>query len=82
MNPGVVSVETPTSRHSKRELVVELVDWRSVFNHGELGRPASHRVFPESAVEELFTRMILVVARPLNASERLEPLVTHPAVHR
>ena len=42
----------------------------------------NHRTRPQAAVKELFSRMLFVVARPLEAYGTIEARVTHPRMHR
>ena len=75
LDAGVVRVEAAAGRQPDREVVVELVDRRVVVDRDERHAIARDRVLPEPAVEEQLARVVLVVARPLEPAELLEPLV-------
>ena len=82
LDAGVVRVEPAPGREADREVVVELVDGRVVVDRDERDAIARDRVLPEAAVEEQLARVVLVVARPLQPTELLQPLVRHAGMDR
>src|SRR6185369_7889160 len=80
LDAGVVRVEAAAGRQADREVVIELVDRRVVLDREERRPVARYRIFPEPAVEEELTGVVLVVARPLEPAQLLEPPVGHPGV--
>src|SRR5580765_1205112 len=82
LDTGVVLVETAPGGEPQRKLGVELVDRRIVLDGDEGDPRPAHRAFPQTAVQEQLARMLLVVARPLQAAVLLQARVAHSRVHR
>ena len=75
LHAGVVGVQPAAGRQPQRELVVELVDGRLVDDHAERCRPPTlgRVVGPQPAVQVRRLEPVLVVARPLDAAQLVEP---------
>src|SRR5262249_48110295 len=82
LDAGVVRGEPAPCREPDRELVGQDVDRWLLLDRHERGPQPGHWVLVQPRVQEQLARVLLVVARPLDAAELLEALVRHPAMDR